>query len=131
MRHWRNYGLSSDTLSPLPHSWDWVGSRTCVRSTSRRLTLLSSVGVLYVWSAEQIKRGAPNGIEGALGEVPYLHHQIRSINPLRCRIGASALLLVSSLPRVTKGPVPIILALTSAGAGAYYGKTLYNLRTHA
>ncbi|KAG6381479.1 transmembrane proteins 14C-domain-containing protein [Boletus reticuloceps] len=69
------------------------------------------VGVLYIWSAEQIKRGAPNGIEGALG--------------------ASALLLVSSLPRLTKGPVPVILALASAGAGAYYGKTLYDLRNHA
>ncbi|KAF8417415.1 transmembrane proteins 14C-domain-containing protein [Boletus edulis BED1] len=69
------------------------------------------VGVLYLWSAEQIKRGAPNGIEGALG--------------------ASAILLVSSLPRLTKGPVPVILALASAGAGAYYGKTLYDLRNHA
>ncbi|KAH0836549.1 transmembrane proteins 14C-domain-containing protein [Lanmaoa asiatica] len=69
------------------------------------------VGALYIWSAEQIKRGAPNGIEGALS--------------------ASAVLLMSSLPRVTKGPVPIVLALTSAGAGAYYGKTLYDLRAHA
>lgn len=32
--------------------------------------VVSSVGVLYIWSAEQIKRGAPNGIEGALGEAP-------------------------------------------------------------
>jgi len=69
------------------------------------------VGALYLWSAEQIKKGAPNGIEGALG--------------------ASALLLVSSIPRITKGPVPVILALTSAGAGAYYGRTLYDLRNHA
>lgn len=38
---------------------------------------------------------------------------------------------MSSLPRVTKGPVPLVLALTSAGAGAYYGKTLYDLRYHA
>lgn len=35
---------------------------------------------------------------------------------------------MSSLPRITKGPVPVVLALTSAGAGAYYGKTLYDLR---
>ncbi|KAG9312857.1 transmembrane proteins 14C-domain-containing protein [Chiua virens] len=68
------------------------------------------VGALYLWSAEQIKKGAPNGIEGALG--------------------ASAILLLSSLPRITKGPVPVVLALTSAGAGAYYGKTLYELRSH-
>ncbi|KAF9245352.1 transmembrane proteins 14C-domain-containing protein [Melanogaster broomeanus] len=69
------------------------------------------VGALYLWSAEQIKNGSPNGIEGALG--------------------ASALLFLSSLPRVTKGPVPILLAVTSAGAGIYYGKTLYGLRNHA
>ncbi|KIK79712.1 hypothetical protein PAXRUDRAFT_160530 [Paxillus rubicundulus Ve08.2h10] len=69
------------------------------------------VGALYLWSAEQIKKGAPNGIEGALG--------------------ASAILLLSSLPRVTKGPVPALLAVTSAGAGAYYGKTLYGLQNHA
>ncbi|KIJ61959.1 hypothetical protein HYDPIDRAFT_136812 [Hydnomerulius pinastri MD-312] len=67
-----------------------------------------SVGLLYIWSAEQIKKGAPNGIEGALG--------------------ASALLLLSSLPRITKGPVPVLLAVTSAAAGTYYGKTLYALR---
>ena len=42
--------------------------------------------------------------------------------------GASALLFLSSLPRVTKGPVPIALAVTSAAAGFYYGKTVYNLR---
>ena len=42
--------------------------------------------------------------------------------------GASALLLISSLPRVTKGPIPIILAVTAAGTGAYYGKTLYAIR---
>lgn len=59
------------------------------------------------------------------------HYQFRFINSRCCRIGASALLLLSSLPRVTKGPVPIVLALTSAGAGTYYGKTLYDLRTHA
>ena len=43
-------------------------------------------------------------------------------------IGASAVLLLSSLPRIKKGPVPVMLAATSSAAGAYYGKTLYNLR---
>lgn len=33
--------------------------------------LVSSVGALYIWSAEQIKKGAPNGIEGALGKALY------------------------------------------------------------
>ncbi|KAI5999410.1 transmembrane proteins 14C-domain-containing protein [Pisolithus orientalis] len=68
------------------------------------------VGLLYLWSAEAIKKGHPNGVEGALG--------------------ASALLLLSSLPRVAKGPVPAILAATSTAAGLYYGKTLYQLRNH-
>ena len=38
--------------------------------------MVSSVGALYIWSAEQIKRGAPNGIEGALGKAshPYQVH---------------------------------------------------------
>ena len=42
--------------------------------------------------------------------------------------GASALLLLSSLPRITKGPVPVILTASSASAAVYYGNTLRNLR---
>ncbi|KAF5316038.1 hypothetical protein D9619_006356 [Psilocybe cf. subviscida] len=68
------------------------------------------VGLLYLWSADSIRKGTPNGLEGALG--------------------ASALLFLSSLPRVAKGPVPAVLALTSATAGFYYGSTLYNIRNH-
>ncbi|KIM44547.1 hypothetical protein M413DRAFT_355947 [Hebeloma cylindrosporum] len=68
------------------------------------------VGLLYLWSADSIRKGTSNGLEGALG--------------------ASALLLLSSLPRVSKGPVPAILAISSAGAGLYYGKTVYNIRNH-
>ncbi|KAF8637661.1 hypothetical protein AX17_002729 [Amanita inopinata Kibby_2008] len=67
-----------------------------------------SVGLLFLWSADAIRKGAPNGVEAA--------------------VGASALLLLSSLPRFAKGPVPAILTVTSATAGFYYGKTLYNLR---
>ena len=44
------------------------------------------------------------------------------------QLGASTLLLLSSLPRVTKGPIPIVLAVTAAGTGIYYGKTLYAIR---
>jgi len=68
------------------------------------------VGLLYLWSADSIRKGTANGLEGALG--------------------ASALLFLSSLPRVAKGPVPATLALTSAAAGFYYGKTVYKLREH-
>jgi len=42
--------------------------------------------------------------------------------------GASALLLLSSLPRITKGPVPAVLTLTSAVTATYYGQAIYKLR---
>ncbi|PSR74322.1 hypothetical protein PHLCEN_2v9939 [Hermanssonia centrifuga] len=66
------------------------------------------VGLLYLWSADSIRRGTGNGLEGALG--------------------ASALLLLSSLPRVSKGPIPAVLTVTSAASAYYYGKTVYALR---
>jgi len=66
------------------------------------------VGLLYLWSADRIRKGTDNGLEGALG--------------------ASALLLLSSLPRVTKGPMPIGLAVTSAASGLYYLNNVYALR---
>ncbi|EJD07607.1 uncharacterized protein FOMMEDRAFT_16251 [Fomitiporia mediterranea MF3/22] len=67
------------------------------------------VGLLYLWSAEAIRKGTANGLEAALG--------------------ASAILLLSSAPRAGKGPVPAMLTATSALAGAYYGKTVYNVRS--
>lgn len=66
------------------------------------------VGALYLWSADRIRKGQENGIEAA--------------------VGASAVLLASSAPRMFKGPVPAMLAATSTVSGAYYGKTLYALR---
>lgn len=45
-------------------------------------------------------------------------------------IGASAILFLSSLPRVTKGPVPAILAATAVGSVAYYGNRVMALRKH-
>lgn len=44
-------------------------------------------------------------------------------------VGASAILLLSSLPRITKGPVPLVLAAASSAAGVYYGTKVYNLRS--
>lgn len=67
-----------------------------------------SVGLLYLWSANSIRNGTGNGLEGALG--------------------ASAVLLLSSLPRAAKGPVPTVLTVTSAAAAIYYGKTYLALR---
>ncbi|KAJ8508908.1 hypothetical protein ONZ45_g8866 [Pleurotus djamor] len=64
-----------------------------------------SVGLLYLWSANNIRNGTPNGVGGALS--------------------ASALLFVSSIPRVAKGPVPAILATTSAVTGLYYGNAYF------
>ncbi|KAJ7694618.1 transmembrane proteins 14C-domain-containing protein [Mycena rosella] len=68
------------------------------------------VGALYLWSADRIRKGQDNGIESA--------------------IGASAVLLASSAPRMFKGPVPAMLAATSTMSGLYYGKTMYGLRKH-
>jgi len=33
-----------------------------------RITNTSSVGILYLWSADAIRKGTHNGLEGALGE---------------------------------------------------------------
>ncbi|KAF7356189.1 hypothetical protein MVEN_00950200 [Mycena venus] len=68
------------------------------------------VGAVYLWAGDQIRKGQPNGIEGALG--------------------ASAILFASSVPRLRKGPVPVMLAASATMSGAYYGKTLYALRKH-
>ncbi|RXW17771.1 hypothetical protein EST38_g8070 [Candolleomyces aberdarensis] len=86
-----------------------IGGVTGFARTKSIPSLVAGVGVglLYLWSADAIRKGTNNGIEGALG--------------------ASAILLLSSLPRVAKGPVPALLAVTSATTGFYYGKTLYNI----
>ncbi|KAF9078243.1 transmembrane proteins 14C-domain-containing protein [Rhodocollybia butyracea] len=65
------------------------------------------VGALYLWSADNIRKGTSNGLEGALG--------------------ASALLLLSSLPRVAKGPVPALLTVSAATSAFYYGNVIYKL----
>ncbi|KAI0831816.1 hypothetical protein BC628DRAFT_1415322 [Trametes gibbosa] len=66
------------------------------------------VGLLYLYSADSIRKGTAGGLEVALG--------------------ASALLLLSSAPRAAKGPVPAMLTATSAITGLYYGKTVLALR---
>ncbi|KAF9508170.1 hypothetical protein BS47DRAFT_250547 [Hydnum rufescens UP504] len=68
----------------------------------------TAVGGLYLASWDRIRTGAANGYEGALA--------------------SSVLLLLSSLPRVTKGPVPLALTVTSSLAAGYYGKTVYDFR---
>ncbi|KLO19090.1 hypothetical protein SCHPADRAFT_844087 [Schizopora paradoxa] len=66
------------------------------------------VGLLYLYSADSIRKGTANGIETALG--------------------ASALLFLSSAPRFAKGPIPAMLTTTSALTGFYYANTFYNQR---
>lgn len=38
----------------------------------RRMKNIRSVGLLYLWSADAIRKGAPNGLEGALGEFEFV-----------------------------------------------------------
>jgi len=84
----------------------------------------ASVGLPYLWSAGTIRRASPYGVEGALGKrLPRIMTDLQLTNSA----GASALLFLSSLPRVAKGPVPVVLAATSAATGVYYGRLLYNL----
>lgn len=45
-------------------------------------------------------------------------------------IGASVLLLASSVPRIRKGPMPLMLTAASLGAGSYYARTTYRVRQH-
>ncbi|KAF8920846.1 transmembrane proteins 14C-domain-containing protein [Mucidula mucida] len=87
-----------------------VGGVTGFARTRSIPSIVAGVGVgaLYLWSADSIRKGTPNGLEELEG--------------------ASAILLLSSLPRVAKGPVPATLAVTSALAGTYYGQIVYQLR---
>ncbi|KAF8473639.1 hypothetical protein DFH94DRAFT_763211 [Russula ochroleuca] len=66
-----------------------------------------SVGALYLYSGDYIRKHTANGLEFALG--------------------ASALLFLSSHPRFSKDPIPAMLTVTSAVTGAYYGRAIYKL----
>ncbi|KAJ7730018.1 hypothetical protein DFH07DRAFT_849458 [Mycena maculata] len=65
-----------------------------------------AVGMLYLWSGAQIAEGNGIGVQGAF----Y----------------ASALLTLTSLPRVAKGPIPKLLATSSAAMGFYYARKVFN-----
>ncbi|EIM86846.1 uncharacterized protein STEHIDRAFT_57297, partial [Stereum hirsutum FP-91666 SS1] len=68
------------------------------------------VGALYLYSADSIQKQTANGLETA--------------------VGASALLLASSVPRLRKGPMPLMLTAASLGAGSYYAKKTYRVRQY-
>jgi uncharacterized membrane protein (UPF0136 family) len=73
-----------------------------------------------------IRNHGQNGLEGALGMLA-----LSSVYQLTVRLiwllGASGILLFSSLPRVTKGPLPVLLTVTAALSTLYYGR-LYSTR---
>jgi len=68
-----------------------------------------AVGALYLWSGAVAMNGDTRGYYGAAG--------------------ASAILFLSSLPRVAKGPVPLALTVLSAASGAYYFQTVRALQS--
>ena len=45
-----------------------LGETKLLSSTSAKFYDCSSVGLLYLWSADSIRKGTANGLEGALGE---------------------------------------------------------------
>ena len=90
----------------------------------------SSVSVLFTSTARTaFARGRPTvskplSVSLAQSSLAYYPHQPH-VPPAP---GASALLLLSSLPRAAKGPVPAILTVTSAASALYYGKTVLAVR---
>ncbi|KAJ7509656.1 hypothetical protein B0H11DRAFT_1960526 [Mycena galericulata] len=84
-----------------------IGGGTAFYTKASLPSLLAGVmvGMLYLWSGAQISEGNAKGLQGAF----Y----------------ASALLTLTSLPRVAKGPIPKLLAASSAVVGFYYGRWLF------
>ena len=125
LRRRRHYWVRQNALCALTRRRCWV----CPSLEFLLLYQLtrSSVGLLFLWSADAIRKGSPNGLDVALGQSTSI---IRiPANTHVFPVGASALLLLSSLPRIAKGPVPVVLAATSSAAGVYYGTKVYNLRS--
>jgi len=44
------------------------------------MTYTQSVGLLYLWSASQIQKGAPNGLEGAIGKRTNPLRELNEVN---------------------------------------------------
>ncbi|KAI0258934.1 hypothetical protein BC834DRAFT_670409 [Gloeopeniophorella convolvens] len=87
-----------------------VGGATSFARTRSIPSVVAGVGIgtLYLYSGEHLRSPTTRGPEAALG--------------------ASALLLATSLPRAARGPVPAMITLMATATGAYYAQTVYNMR---
>ncbi|KAF9652805.1 hypothetical protein BDM02DRAFT_3108945 [Thelephora ganbajun] len=65
------------------------------------------VGVLYIYSANLLRKNP------------------RELGGLRATLASTAVLLVSSLPRARKGPVPALLSVLGLFHLVYYGRAYF------
>lgn len=72
---WELYASWGEFLASQGHAlclrWLLVLGELCLSRLPQHLNPRSSVGLLYLWSADSIRKGTSNGLEGALGK-----HQI-------------------------------------------------------
>jgi hypothetical protein len=74
---WGSHGLRPHTISPVRSSRRQVGPQLFLHPDFL-CSISLSVGLLYLWSANSIRKGAPYAVESALGKCVFTH--IRTSN---------------------------------------------------